>query len=142
MSGTAKMTPQFLRQLCLANNTSGIDQQVIHYIHPLAVTIIVGMICRSARMSYRFLLFVSRGIIRVICFLLLFSYTSVMTTSLLLLRSLTFHNVDNTYTYLRPDIEYFQGCHLPYGIIAILCTSAGQYNEYILYRDIFIYVVI
>ena len=122
MSGTAKMTPQFLGQLCLAKNMSGIDQQVIHYIH---VTIIVGMICLSARMSYRFSLFVSRGIIRVICFLLLLSYTSVATSSLLLLRSLTFHNVDNTYTYLSPDIEYFQGRHFPYRIIAILCTLIG-----------------
>ena len=44
------------------------------------------------------------------------------TTSLLLLRSLTFHNVDKVYTYLSPDIEYFHGRHLPYVILAILCT--------------------
>ena len=122
MSSTAKVTPQFLGQLCLVKEMSGIDQQFIHYVHPLAVTIIVGMICLSARMSYRFSAFVSRGVIRVICFLLLLSYTSVATTSLLLLRSLTFDNVNKVYTYLSPDIEYFHGRHLPYGIIAILCT--------------------
>ena len=54
--------------------------------------------------------------------LLLLSYTSVATTSLLLLRSLTFQNVDKVYTYLSPDIEYFHDRHLPYAIIAILCT--------------------
>ena len=50
------------------------------------------------------------------------SYTSVATTSLLLLRLLTFHNIDKVYTYLSPDIEYFHGRHLPYVIAAILCT--------------------
>ena len=122
MSSTAKVTPQFLGQLCLVENMSGIDQQFIHYAHPLAVTIIVAIICILARMSYRFSTFVSRGNIRVICFLLLLSYTSVATTSLLLLRSLTFDNVDKVYTYLSPDMEYFQGRHLAYVAIAALCT--------------------
>jgi len=121
-SSAAKMTPQFLGQLCLVKNMSGIDQQFIHYVHPLAVTIIVCIICFSARISHRISAFVSRGIIHVICFLLLLSYTSVATTSLLLLRLLKFHNVNKVYTYLSPDIEYFHGRHLPYGIIAILCT--------------------
>ncbi|XP_065913644.1 uncharacterized protein [Dysidea avara] len=122
MSSAAKVTPQFLGQFCLVKNMSGIDQQVIHYVHPLAVTIIVGVICLTARMSYRFSAFVSRRIIQVICCLLLLSYTSVATTSLMLLRSVTFHNVNKVYTFLSPDIEYFNGRHLPFGIIAILCT--------------------
>ena len=113
MSSSAKVTPQFLGQLCLVTNMSGIDQQFIHYVHPLAVAIIVIIICLSARISYKFSSFVSRGIIHVICFLLLLSYTSVATTSLLLLRSLTFDNVDKVYIYLSPDIEYFHGHHLP-----------------------------
>ena len=122
MSSIAKVTPQFLGQLCLVQNMSGIDQHFIHYVHPLAVTIILSVICLSARISYRISAIVSRGIIHVICFLLLLSYTSVATTSLLLLKSLTFYNVDKVYTYLSPDIEYFQGRHLPYVIAAILCT--------------------
>ena len=122
ISSTAKVTPQFLGQLCLVTNMSGIDQQFIHYVHPLAVAIIVIIISLSARISYKFSSFISRGIIHVICFLLLLSYTSVATTSLLLLRSLTFDNVDKVYTFLSPDIEYFHGRHLPYFLIAILCT--------------------
>ena len=124
ISSIAKATPQYLGQLCLVEDMSGIDQQFIHYVHPLAVTIIVAIICLLARMSYRFSAYVSRGIIRVICFLLLLSYTSVATTSLLLLRSLTFVNVDKVYTYLSPDMEYFQGRHLEYVAIAALCTIA------------------
>ncbi|XP_065914577.1 probable outer membrane protein pmp20 [Dysidea avara] len=122
MSSIAKVSPQFLGQFCLVKSMIGIDQEFIHYVHPLAVTIIVGIICRSARMSYKLSAFLSRGIIRVICFLLLLSYTSVTTTSLLLLRSLTFHNIAKVYTYLSPDIEYFHGRHLPYVIVAALFT--------------------
>ena len=122
MSSIAKITPQFLGQLCFVKNLSGIDQQFIHYVHPLAVTIILVMICLLARVSLRISAFVSRGSIHAICFLLLLSYTSVATTSLLLLRSLTFNNVDKVYTYLSPDIEYFHGRHLPYVITATLCT--------------------
>ena len=120
MSSTAKVTPQFLGSLCLFKNMSGIDQQFIHFIHPLAVSVILIMISWLVRYSKRLSVFVSRGIIRAICFLLLLSYTSVATTSLLLMRSLTFADVDNVYTYLSPDIHYFNGRHLAYGIIAII----------------------
>jgi len=122
ISSIFKVTPQFLGQLCFVENMNGIDQQFIHFVHPLAVTVIVVIICQLARMSYRFSAFVSRGIIHVVCFLLLLSYTSVATTSLLLLRSLTFDNVEKSYTYLSPDIEYFHGRHLPYFIVAVVCT--------------------
>jgi len=122
ISSFAKVTPQFLGQLCLVTNMSGIDQQFIHYVHPLAVAIIIMVICLLARISFKFSSFISRGIIHVICFLLLLSYTSVAATSLLLLRSLKFHNIDKVYTYLSPEIQYFHGRHLPYVITAILCT--------------------
>ena len=107
ISSIVKVTPRFLGQLCLVQNMTGIDQQFIHYVHPLAITIIIAIICQAARMSYRFSAFVSRGIIHVICYLLLLSYTSVATTSLLLLRSLTFDNIDKVYTYLSPEIRVF-----------------------------------
>ena len=122
VSSIAKITPKLLGQLCLVLDMSGIDQQFIHYVHPLAVTIILIIICFIARISYRISAFVSRGIIHVICFILLLSYTSMATTSLLMLRSLKFHNMDRVYTYLSPDIEYFHDRHLPYAIIALLCT--------------------
>ena len=122
MSSIAKISPQFLGQLCLFKNMSGIDQQFIHYIHPLAVSLILIIISWLARHSKRLSMFISRGIIHAICFLLLLSYTSVATTSLLLMRPLTFADVDNLYTYLSPDIQYFHGRHLPYGITAIILS--------------------
>ena len=93
--------------------------------HPLAITLILAVITCLAERSRRLSSFIRRGIIHFICFLLLPSYTSVATTSLLLIRPLTFHNVDKIYTYLSPDIEYFHGRHLAYGIIAI---AIGYYT--------------
>ena len=40
MYSIVKLTPQFLGQLCLVRGLSGINQQFIHYIHPLAVRLI------------------------------------------------------------------------------------------------------
>ena len=101
---------------------SGIDQQFIHYIHPSAVILILVLISLLARRSRRISTSISRGIIHVIFLLLLLSYTSIASTSLLLMRSLKFSDVDKVYTYLSPDNEYLHGRHLVYAIVAILCT--------------------
>ena len=122
MSSVANIIPQFLGQFCFITNMSGIDQQVIHYIHPVAISLFLVMITVLARRSHRLSSFISRGIIRVICCLLLLSYTSLATTSLLLMRPLLFHNVDKVYTYVSPDVEYFHGRHLVYSIVAVLFT--------------------
>ena len=121
-SSFSKITPQFLGELCLTTGMSGIDQQIIHYIHPLAVIVILGMISLLARRSRRFTTIIGHGIIRVICCLFLLSYTSMASTSLLLMRPLKFHGIDEVYTYLSPDIEYFHDRHLAYGLVALLCT--------------------
>ena len=122
MSSITKVTPQFLGQFCFIENLSGIDQQFIHYVHPMAVSLFLVMITMLARSSRRLSSLVSRGIIRVICCLLLLSYTSVATTSLLLMRPLTFFDVHKVYTYVSPDVEYFHGRHLVYTIVAALST--------------------
>ena len=122
ISSFSKITPQFLGELCLTTGMSGIDQYFIHFVHPSVVLLILIIISLSARSSRRISAFISRGIIHVICLLLLLSYTSIASTSLLLMRSLTFHEIDKIYTYLSPDIEYFHGRHLAYGIAALVCT--------------------
>ena len=121
-SSFTKITPQFLGEFCFATDMSGIDQQIIHYIHPTAVSLLLVVIAMLARRSHRLLYFISKGIIRVICCLLLLSYTSVATTSLLLMRPLIFFDVDKVYTYLSPDVEYLHGRHLAYVIVAVLFT--------------------
>ena len=71
ISSFSKITPQFLGELCLTTGMSGIDQQFIHYIHPLAVIIILVIITFLARTYRRISAIISRGIIHAIC---LFSY--------------------------------------------------------------------
>ena len=122
LSSFSKVTPQFLGELCLTTGMSGIDQQFIHYIHPSAVMLILAVISLLARRSRRISTIISHGIIHVICLLLLFSYTSIASTSLLLMRSLKFLDIDKVYAYLSPDIEYLHGRHLAYAIVAMLCT--------------------
>ena len=120
LSSTAKLLPQFLGPLCFVKGLSGIDQQFIHYLHPLAVLLILLVISVIARFSPRLSSFVGRAVIHAICLLLLLSYTSIASTSLLLMRAIRFVHVDELYTYLSPDIEYFHGRHLIYGLVAIL----------------------
>ena len=124
LSSIAKVTPQFLGGFCLFKEMSGIDQQFIHYVHPVAFSLILVMIIMLAKFSGRLTEFISRAIIPIICFLLLLSYTSIATTSLLLMRPLMFEEIDKVYTYLSPDLEYFHGRHLGYAILAIVSTIA------------------
>ena len=116
MSSFSKIIPQFLGELCLTTGMSGIDQQFIHYIHPSVAILILVAISLLARRSRRFSKIIGRGIIHVICCLLLLSHTSMTSTSLLLMRPLKFLDVDKIYTYLSPNIEYFHGRHLAYGM--------------------------
>ena len=120
LSSFAKLTPQLFGQLCLVEGLSGIDQQFIHYSHALAVALILLIIVLAARRSGRLTRFVGPCIIRVICLLLLLSYTSLASTSLQLLRPLKFDEVTEVRTYSSPDIKYFTGRHLAYAIVAIL----------------------
>ena len=122
ISSIAKITPQFLGQFCFITNMSGIDQQFIHYIHPVAISLFLITITVLARRSYWLSSFISKGIIHVMCCLLLLSYTSLATTSLLLMRPLIFQDVDQIFTYVSPDVEYFHGRHLAYAIVAIIFT--------------------
>ena len=121
ISSFFKITPQFLGELCLTPGMSGIDQQFIHYIHPSAIILILVAIVLFARKSRRMSAIIGRVIIHVICLLLLLSYTSLASTSLLLIRALRFHEIDKIYSYLSPDIEYFHGRHLAYSIVSMLC---------------------
>ena len=123
VSSVAKLIPQFLGKLCLVEDMDEIDQQFIHYIHPIAVSFILILISLVAKQSYRVSSLISKDIIRVICLLLLLSYTSVAITSLLILQPLKFLGIDEMYTQLSPDIQYFHGRHLVYGLVAIFCTT-------------------
>lgn len=122
LSSVAKLTPQFLGQLCFVQGLSGIDQQFIHYAHALAVFLLITVIVIIAkRWSMKFASIVSHCIIRVICLLLLLAYTSLASTSLQLLRPLYYHDINGVYIFVSPSIKYFTNRHVAYGIIALVC---------------------
>ena len=121
LSSFAQLTPQFLGELCFVKGLSGIDQLFIHYSHAVGVSLLLLLIVVAARCSARVSLFVSRCIIRVICLLILLSYTSIVSTSLQLLQPLRFTDIKEWYTYSSPNIQYFHGRHAVYGVVAIIC---------------------
>ena len=121
LSSFAQLTPQFLGTLCFVKGLSGIDQLFIHYSHAVAVSLLLLLIVVAARCSARITLIVSRLIIRVLCLLVLLSYTSIASTSLQLLLPLKFTDVEQWYTYSSPHIKYFHQQHAVYGIVAIIC---------------------
>ena len=123
MSGITKLTPRFIGQLCFIQGMSGIDQQIIHYMHPLAIWLVIAVVCILARFSRRMSTFLSRGIIRAICLLILLSFTAgASSTALMIMRGFYFTDIDALYVYVSPDMLYFQGRHLVYSIVAYIST--------------------
>ena len=123
LSSFANLTPQLFGQLCLVKGLSGIDQQFIHYSHALAVSLILLIIVIAARYSPRLAFYVHRYILRVICILLLLSYTSLASTSLQLLQTTHYPGYDGLYVYVSPDVKYFSNRHAFYGAVALLCGA-------------------
>ena len=122
LSSFAKLNPQFLGRLCFLGNLDAIDQQFIHYCHVVFISIILMVIYIMAKCNNRALMYVNRGIMQVTCFVLLFSYTSLTSTSLLLLRAVKFEDIDGLYTYLSPYLKYFANRHAGYASVAVLCV--------------------
>ena len=123
LSGLVNLTPRFLGSLCLVKGLSGIDQQVIHYIHPVAIALLLFLIPKLAKRCDRVSDILNRvGTARSMCLLLLLCYTSISSTSLNLIKPSVFQGTHTLYTYFSPDIKYFTGRHIIYGIIAILLT--------------------
>jgi len=140
ISGFVNLTPRFLGTLCLFKGLSGIDQEFIHYVHPVAILLLLFVIPKVIngftsifnkinrftsifnKINRFTSIFNKMGTVRSICLLLLLCYTSISSTSLKLLRPLLFKGTDKVYAYFSPDIEYFTGRHIFYVIVAIVWT--------------------
>ena len=122
LSSFAKLNPQFLGKLCFAKNLNAIDQQFIHYCHIVPISIVVIGIYVIAKCNDRAHSYVSHFIVHVTCLVLLFSYTSVTSTSFLLLRAVKFDDIDGSYTYLSPHLKYYAEQHAVYASVAIFCV--------------------
>ena len=121
LSSFAKLNPQLFGKLCFIKDLDAIDQQFIHYCHVVLASIIIIVIYIIAKCNNRVLVYFNRCIVQVTCFILLFSYTSLTSASLLLLRAVKFNDIDGLYTYLSPHLKYFADRHAAYASMAILC---------------------
>ena len=121
LSSFAKLSPQLIGELCFVEGLSRIDQQFIHYSHAVAISLFLVIIIFLARHRPKVAYYVSHCIIHVICLLLLLAYTSLASTSLQLLKPITFAGVDEVYVYLSPKYKYFEDRHAVYGVVATLC---------------------
>ena len=83
---------------------------------------IVVVVRYSARMS----LFVNHCIIRVICLLILLSYTLIASTSLQLLLPPRYTDIKEWYTYSSPYIQYFHERHIIYVVVAVISEIVVQ----------------
>ena len=129
LSGLVNLTPRFLGTLCITKGLSGIDQLAIHYVHPFAMSLLLLIIpkivkcCKALKACKPLDDVLNRvGTVRSLCLLLLLCYTSVSSTSLKLLLPLKFKGTHTAYAYYSPDIKYFTGRHIFYGMLAIFLT--------------------
>ena len=124
IASIVRLSPGFVGFLCFVKGMSGIDQCVLRFIHPTGIIVILLLLGVLARWSERVTRCISRGIIPAICLVLTLTYTSITDTSLQLLRSLRFTDIDKVYIYLSPEYEYLTGRHIFYFTIALLYALA------------------
>ena len=120
LSSFAKLNPQFLGRLCFIKNLDAIDQQFIHYCHVVFIAIILFGIVIVAKCNKRVFFYVKHLIVPVTCLLLLFSYTSLTSTSLRLLIPVKLSG--EVHTFLSPCVKYFGDRHAAYASVAIFCV--------------------
>ena len=121
LSSFSKLTPQFLGKLCLAKGLESIDQQFIHYSHTLCISLILIGIVIMAKCFNKVAFYVNRHVTSVTFLFLMLCYTSVTSTSLLLLRGIQFDDVDGIFVYLSPHFKYYTQQHAIYATVALLC---------------------
>ena len=121
LSSFAKLTPTVLGRLCLVKGLDAIDQQFIHYSHTVCILIILTGLVIAAKCSRRIDFYVHRCITLTAVLFLQLSYTTVASVSLQLLRGSEYNGVDGVYVYLSPHLKYFEGRHVAYGTVALLC---------------------
>ena len=121
LSSFAKLNPQFLGRLCFIKNLDAIDQQFIHYCHMVFIVIILIGIYILPKCNKRAFFYVKHCIVQVTCLVLLFAYSSLTSTSLLLLKAVKFDDIDSLYIYLSPHLKYYAQRHAVYASVAILC---------------------
>ena len=105
ISGFTKLSPTVIGKLCFVKGLQVYDQQFINYIHVVAVLFILFGISKAAKYSRRIAQYGKHFIVRAVSVLLLMSYTSLIsTTTILLTQVLIVPSIESTFERL---IAYF-----------------------------------
>ena len=114
------LQPRFLGSidLCLSKGMLPIEIVALNYIHPLFFLIFVFTIIFMAH--YFRCIANLKSTSQAVCLLILLSHTSLVETSITILRPLAYCNLDTEYVSIQPTTKYFDSIdHLPYAAIAL-----------------------
>jgi len=114
-----KLYPGFLYKVCFLEGMDSTEQSVIHYLHPMAVLVLIWLLSQFARCSIKFAHLTGNVTIPMIILIIMLGYMPISNASLQLLQFLHYEEVDGTYVYLSPKTEYFTGRHIAYFFIAV-----------------------
>ena len=114
--------------VCLFDEVRAIHYEVLHYIYPLAILLLIFTIIKIDELCLRrFQFFSGDAAIQALCIILLISYTSISETSLQILLPLRYYNAgDSTttkewYVYVDPGVEYMdKKHHLAFWLVALV----------------------
>ena len=120
---------QFTR-FCLFDEASAIHYEVLHFVYPVIVTLLVILLIKIDQYCLRrFSFFSGFAAVQALCILLLMCYTAISVTSLRTVLPLIYQNAvplepDTTiphHVFADPNVVYFDlHLHLPYWILAML----------------------
>ena len=113
--------------LCLFDDIRTIHYEVLHYIYPVAVVLLITAVIKMDQHCFKRVQFFAGNVaIQALCIILLISYTSVSETSLNILLPFSYQNartsndIQQKFVYVDPGVKYMDPTHhLPYWLIAL-----------------------
>ena len=124
-----QLDPYFLAytNFCLFDSATSIHYYAIHFVHPVAIALILFLLYRIDRCGIRVNILSGDNAIPAVCILILISYTSLASTAMHLLDPLAFDDAktdkqDSAHLFVRvqPDTAYFDPRkHLPFALLAL-----------------------
>ena len=120
-----QLNPQFLGyvDICFPTEMTILDQEVLQYINPIFITLIVLGLVFLSRFCSKYVNFRDNTPVRAICLLILLSFTSLGLTSYRILNPVTFVGTNQTYVSIQPSVVYFSGEHIYLFLIASLVMA-------------------
>ena len=115
------LLPRFLGSidLCVSKGMLPLQIVALNYIHPLFFLLLVFAIIITAHYSKQIANLKSTS--QAVCLLILLSHTSLVETSITILRPVSFSDLEEGYVAIQPETPYFDPpTHLSYAVIAIV----------------------